>query len=68
MKKMSNTYVPMRDGVRLEVSSSKFPRYSRNLNTGLGCGQTAEVATARQTVHHGPGRESWLELPVVPIP
>lgn len=54
--------------IRLEVSSSNFPRYSRNLNTGLDCGQTAEVVTAHQTVHHERGRESWIELPVVPMP
>lgn len=51
--------------VRLEVSSSNFPRYSRNLNTGLDSNHTAQVATAHQTVYHQRGRESWLELPVV---
>lgn len=51
--------------IRLGVSSSNFPRYSRNLNTGLDRGQTAEVATAHQTVYHEPGRESWIELPAL---
>ena len=51
--------------IRLEVSSSNFPRYSRNLNTGADSGQTAETAVAHQTVYHERGRASWVELPVV---
>jgi len=54
--------------IRLEVSSSNFPRYSRNLNTGRDCGLSAETAVAHQTVHHQRGRASWLELPVVGPP
>lgn len=54
--------------IRLEVSSSNFPRYSRNLNTGLDSGQTAETAVAHQTVYHQRGRESWIELPVAEPP
>jgi putative CocE/NonD family hydrolase len=52
--------------VRIEVSSSNFPRYSRNLNTA-GPAETGEiVATARQTVYHDLGRPSRLVLPVLP--
>ena len=53
--------------IRLEVSSSNFPRYARNLNTGLDCGLTAQVAVARQKVYHERGHESWIELPVVEL-
>jgi len=54
--------------IRLEVSSSNFPRYSRNLNTGLDCGQSARTVVADQTVYHQRGSESWLELSVAGSP
>ncbi len=38
--------------VRLEISSSNFPRFSRNLNTGANSHTTAETAVAQQTVLH----------------
>lgn len=52
--------------LRLEVTSSAFPRYDRNLNTGgpIATGTTTEVAT--NTVYHQDGQESHLVLPIVP--
>jgi hypothetical protein len=52
--------------IRIDVSSSNSPRYSRNLNTGEGLDDT-ETATADQTVYHDAERTSRVELPVVPI-
>jgi hypothetical protein len=52
--------------IRLEVSSSNFPRYARNQNTGLPLGTSAEVLTARQTVYHDARHTSHLILPVIP--
>jgi putative CocE/NonD family hydrolase len=52
--------------IRLEVSSSNFPRYSRNLNTGGSPETTAQTAVATQSVWHDGGRPSRLLLPVVP--
>lgn len=52
--------------LRLEVSSSNFPRFDRNLNsTGPNAGQT-KLAKARQTVFHDPRYPSALVLPVIP--
>ena len=52
--------------LRVQVTSSCFPRWDRNLNTG----EPAEVATtprvAHQRVHHGSGTGSRIVLPVVP--
>lgn len=50
--------------IRLEVSSSNFPMYDRNPNTGEPFGQTSRLAVARQTVHHDAARPSALHLPV----
>ena len=52
--------------IRLEISSSNFPWYDRNLNTGEhpATGTTWQVAD--QAVHHDRERASYLALPVVP--
>ena len=52
--------------IRLEVSSSNFPRYDRNPNTGAPFGTDAATVVARQTVFHDAGRPSRLVLPVIP--
>lgn len=52
--------------IRLEVSSSNFPRWDRNPNTGQPFGQSADLAVARQTVHLGGERASRLVLPIIP--
>ena len=54
--------------VRLEVSSSNFPSYARNLNTALDPYTSTEVAVARNTVVSGAGRLSRVTLPVVTLP
>jgi uncharacterized protein len=52
--------------IRLEISSSNFPRFDRNQNTGHKPGMDAEIAVARQTIHHDRERPSHLTLPVIP--
>ncbi len=54
--------------VRLQISSSNFPHYARNLNTGLVSEWSAEIAVARQTVLHDPAHPSRLLLPVAKNP
>ncbi|QUQ63702.1 CocE/NonD family hydrolase [Kutzneria sp. CA-103260] len=53
--------------IRVEVSSSNFPRYDRNCNTGGVIAQTAEadMVVAANTVHSGPSTPSRLVLPVI---
>jgi len=52
--------------IRLEVSSSNFPRYARNQNTGLPLGTSAEIKTASQTIFHDAKHPSHLILPLIP--
>ena len=52
--------------IRLEVSSSNFPRFDRNLNTGHRPGMDAEIRVAEQTIYHDTDRPSHLTLPVIP--
>jgi predicted acyl esterase len=56
----------VRHRIRLEISSSNFPRFDRNLNgVGLNADQTKPVK-ARQTVLHEKGFPSAVILPVIP--
>ena len=52
--------------IRLEVSSSNFPRFDRNLNTGKDAATSAEFVKATNTVLHDAAHPSALILPVVP--
>ena len=52
--------------IRLEVSSSNFPRFDRNQNTGNELGVDAEMRTAHQSVFHSRQYPSHLRLPVIP--
>jgi hypothetical protein len=51
--------------IRLDVSSSNFPKYDRNLNTGRLQADDKEIRTARQRLFHGPHSPSHLILPIV---
>jgi uncharacterized protein len=52
--------------VRLYVSSSNFPRFNRNHNTGETSAAVARAAKAEQTVYHDASRPSSVMLPVIP--
>ncbi len=52
--------------IRLEVSSSSFPQFDRNPNTGHDFGIDAEVRSAQQEVLHSTRFPSQLVLPVIP--
>jgi putative CocE/NonD family hydrolase len=52
--------------IRIEVTSSNFPKFVRNLNTGGPNESESKAAIADNSVHHGPGRQSYVELPIVP--
>ena len=54
--------------IRLEVSSSNFPHYDRNPNTGHPFGADSEMVVASQTVYHDRRRPSALVLPIIPQP
>jgi uncharacterized protein len=52
--------------LRLEVSSSNFPRFDRNLNTGDDAEHTRKYMTATNTIYHDADHPSALVLPVMP--
>ncbi len=61
----SNVFLPGHR-IRLEISSSNFPRFDRNLNTGEAFGEATKGITARQTVFHQQDMASHVLLPVIP--
>jgi putative CocE/NonD family hydrolase len=50
--------------LRVHVTSSCFPRWDRNLNTGNQRDTVYEVA--HQRIWHDPARPSYIEVPVIP--
>jgi len=54
--------------LRLYVSSSNFPRFDRNPNTGETASAATRLEKAHQTVYHDAAHPSALVLPVVPRP
>jgi hypothetical protein len=51
--------------LRLEISSSNFPRFDRNLNTGRMAGFQSDKIVATNTIFHDPDHPSSLMLPIV---
>jgi uncharacterized protein len=51
--------------IRLQVTSSCFPRWDRNPNTGKPLGSDAELRTAQQTILHDAEHASHVVLPLV---
>ena len=52
--------------IRLYVSSSNFPRFNRNPNTGESTLGATGMVKAAQTIYHDPEHPSALLLPIVP--
>jgi len=52
--------------IRLQVSSSNFPCYAVNPNTGTDIAHATETRKARQTVYHDSRHASFVALPVIP--
>lgn len=62
----SNVFLPGHR-LRLDVSSSNFPRFDRNTNTGgfISGESIDDSVVALNTVHHGPAHPSRLVLPII---
>jgi hypothetical protein len=52
--------------IRVHVTSSHFPQFDRNPNTGAKFGATREVRVAEQTIVHDADHPSHILLPVIP--
>ncbi len=52
--------------IRVDVTSSHFPQFDRNPNTGEPFGTNANVRIAKQAIHHSAQYPSHVLLPVIP--
>jgi uncharacterized protein len=52
--------------IRLYISSSNFPRFDRNLNTGESIAAGTRMVKAKQRIYHDAQHRSALILPVIP--
>jgi putative CocE/NonD family hydrolase len=52
--------------IRVEISSSNFPRFDRNSNTGNIISSDTELKPALQTILHDADHPSFITLPIVP--
>lgn len=52
--------------IRVDISSSDFPHYARNLNTGEPFGTAQRAVIAHQTIYHDNRHPSAIILPVIP--
>jgi uncharacterized protein len=52
--------------LRLEISSSNFPRFDKNLNTGDNAAVGVKFVPATNTIYHDAEHPSALILPIVP--
>jgi putative CocE/NonD family hydrolase len=61
----SNVFLPGHR-LRVEVTSSCFPRFARNLNNGEDFATSTEIRLARQKIWHSGKYPSQILLPVIP--
>ena len=52
--------------IRVDISSSNFPKYDRNLNTGGVLYKESTWTVAENTIYHDAANPSYIMLPVVP--
>jgi putative CocE/NonD family hydrolase len=62
----TSNYFPAQHRIRLEVSSSSFPRWDRNLNTGGNNYDETNWISADNVIRHSAATASYLLLPVIP--
>ncbi|MEM9025750.1 MAG: CocE/NonD family hydrolase [Verrucomicrobiota bacterium] len=54
--------------LRIDITSSNFPRLNRNPNTGAPFAKTSETRVASQSIHLNAKYPSHITLPIIPIP
>jgi uncharacterized protein len=60
----TSIYFPAGHRVRIEISSSNFPRFERNLNTGGNNYDESQGVVAQNKIHHSAQYPSQIRLPI----
>jgi putative CocE/NonD family hydrolase len=63
---VTSNYFARGHRIRVEVSSSNFPRFDRNLNTGGANYDETKWVKAENRIHHSAEYPSHILLPVIP--
>ena len=66
LRPTSNVFLPGHK-IRIEISSSNFPRYDRNLNVKQDLARGEEYLNADQIIYHSKDFPSYILLPTVPM-
>ena len=61
----TSNYFKKGHSIRIEISSSNFPRFDRNMNTGGNNYDETEGKTATNNIHHSTQYPSQIRLPIV---
>ena len=61
----TSNYFKKNHKIRIEISSSNFPRFARNLNTGGDNFNESKGIVAKNTIHHSKKHPSSITLPIV---
>lgn len=62
---VTSNYFPAGHKIRIEVSSSNFPRFDRNLNTGGNNYDEAKGLVVENKIHHSKQYPSVIKLPFI---
>ena len=63
----ANVFLPGHQ-IRISITSSNFPQFDRNPNTGFELGVSPTLRVAHNTIYYGGKHSSHIILPVVPLP
>jgi uncharacterized protein len=63
---VTGNHFPAGHRIRLDVTSSNFPTYERNLNTGGNNYDETSWVTAQNSIHHSSAHPSHVVLPIIP--
>jgi len=61
----TSIYLPAGHQIRIEVSASNFPLFSRNLNTAASPDVTSDHQVAHIQIHHTGEHRSRIVLPII---
>ena len=61
----TSNYFEKGHSIRIEISSSNFPRFTRNLNTGGNNFDEKEGVVANNQIHHSAKYPSQIKLPIM---
>jgi len=63
----TSQHFPRGHRIRIDITSSNYPLFDRNMNTGNKIGEDAEGIVAMQSIYHDADHPSYIDLPVIPV-